>query len=223
MSFLSFAETFGDAPTSALFGLITRIVFGIAAQRSGFCLRAATVEFARGTMGPRVSIWLLTFSTALVWVPGAEWAGLMRGDEARMMAVAGSWSGAIIGGVLFGIGMVLARGCSGRLLLMAATGNLRSVISGLIFAFVAQTSLGGWLAPMRNSIAALRVTPGGRNINLLDMLGLPRETGLAAGLVMAVFAVVMARRNKMSNTALVMASGVSFAVALGWVQTYGLA
>ena len=37
-----------------------------------------------------------------------------------------------------GAGMVLARGCSGRLLVLAATGNLRSVVSGLIFAVVAQ-------------------------------------------------------------------------------------
>ena len=47
-----------------------------------------------------------------------------------MMAVPGSWSGAILGGLLFGVGMVLARGCSGRLLVLAATGNLRSVVAG---------------------------------------------------------------------------------------------
>jgi len=166
MDFLAVVEQFDEAPTAALFGLTTGMIFGIAAQRSGFCLRAATVEFARGSLGPRMAVWLLCFSTALVWVQGAELIGLMRADEARIMAVTGSWSGAIIGGLMMGVGMVLARGCPGRLLVLAATGNLRSIVSGLIFAVLAQMSLHGWLSPLREWLAALWVTPGGRNINL---------------------------------------------------------
>ena len=134
------------SPAAALFGLLTGLIFGVAAQRSHFCLRAATVEFARGQLGDTVSVWLLTFSTALVWVQGAQTAGP---DAVRRCADDGrhrNWSGAIIGGLMFGAGMVLARGCSGRLLVLAATGNLRSLISGLIFAVVAQMSLKGALA-----------------------------------------------------------------------------
>jgi uncharacterized membrane protein YedE/YeeE len=63
---------------------------------------------------------------------------------------------------MFGAGMVLARGCSGRLLVLAATGNLRSVLSGLIFAVVAQMAPHGWLAPIRRWLAGLWVTPGCR-------------------------------------------------------------
>ena len=216
------AERIGEAPTAALFGLVTGAVFGVAAQRSRFCLRAATVEFARGTLGPRMAVWLLTFSTALVWVQGAELAGLMRGAEARMMAVTGSMSGAIIGGLLFGVGMVLARGCSGRLLVLAATGNLRSVMSGLIFAVVAQMSLSGLLAPLRDSLAALWVTPGGRNIDLLVAFGMPKGAGLALGLALALLALVLAHRNRIGVATLFFASGVGFSVALGWVLTFGL-
>ena len=50
MDLVSLVERIGEAPTAALFGLITGITFGVAAQRSRFCLRAATVEFARGRM-----------------------------------------------------------------------------------------------------------------------------------------------------------------------------
>ena len=110
MDILAIVERIGEAPAAALFGLITGVVFGVAAQRSRFCLRAAVVEFARGDLGPRVSVWLLCFSTALVWVQAAELSGMMRSEDARMMAVTGSWSGAILGGLLFGVGMVLARG-----------------------------------------------------------------------------------------------------------------
>ncbi|QYK41836.1 MAG: YeeE/YedE family protein [Paracoccaceae bacterium] len=208
---------------AALFGLMTGVIFGVAAQRSSFCLRAATVEFARGQLGPRVSVWLLTFATALVWVQGAQLLGLFRASDARMMAVPGSWSGAVFGGLMFGAGMVLARGCSGRLLVLAATGNLRSVVAGLIFAVVAQMALHGWLAPARQWLAALWVTPGGQNVDLLAALGLPGETGLVIGLAFTALALVLSRVNAIGAATLVFASGVGFAVALGWVLTFTLA
>lgn len=223
MDLIPLIERIGEAPTSALFGLITGLIFGVAAQRSQFCLRAATVEFARGQMGPRVAVWLLTFSTALVWVQGAQLFGLFQSTEARMMAVTGSWSGAIIGGLVFGVGMVLARGCSGRLLVMAATGNLRSIVSGLIFAVVAQMSLHGWLAPLRDRLAMLWVTPGGRNLDLLDALRLPDISGLLLGVALAALALYVSWRNAISIRKLVFASGVGFAVAVGWVLTFSLA
>lgn len=223
MDLAGMVETVGEGPMAALMGLATGAVFGVAAQRSSFCLRAASVEFARGRLGGRMAVWLLAFSTALVWVQGAIALGLLRAEDARIMSVAGSWSGAVIGGLMFGVGMVLARGCSGRLLVLAATGNLRSVISGLIFAVVAQMSLHGWLAPLRDALARLWTTPGGRNVNLLRDWGLPEGSGLALGLGLAVVALALARRNRIGARSLVFASGVGFAVALGYVLTFGLA
>lgn len=222
MDIIALVERIGEGPTAALFGVITGIIFGVAAQRSNFCLRAATVEFARGRLGPKVAVWLLTFSTAVVWVQGAQLLGLFRAGDSRVMAVPGSWSGAIIGGLMFGAGMVLARGCSGRLLVLASTGNLRSVVSGLIFAVVAQMSLKGVLSPARDRLAAIWTTPGGENVNLLASLRLPDWSGLAFGLGVAALALYLSRRNQIGTRVLVFASGVGFAVAVGWVLTWTL-
>ncbi|MGC9419468.1 MAG: YeeE/YedE family protein [Rhodovulum sp.] len=222
MDILAIVERIGESPTAALFGLMTGVIFGVAAQRSAFCLRASTIEFARGSLGPRMAVWLLCFSTALVWVQGADLIGLMRAEDARMMAVTGSWSGAIIGGLIFGAGMVLARGCPGRLLVLAATGNLRSVISGLIFAVLAQMSLHGWLSPLRDKLAALWITSGGRNVNLIEAAQLPDISGLLLGFVFAALALWLARRNRISFRKLFFGAGVGFAVAVGWVLTFEL-
>ena len=222
MDLVSIIERIGEAPTAALLGLMTGAVFGVAAQRSRFCLRAATVEFARRQLGPRVAVWLLCFSTALVWVQAAELLGFFRVEEARMMAVPGSWSGAVIGGLVFGVGMVMSRGCPGRLLVLASSGNLRSVVSGLIFAVVAQMSLKGILAPTRDRLASLSITEGGQNLNLIDWLGLPRESGLILGVAIALLALFIARRNRIGISTLIFASGVGFSVALGWISTYAL-
>ncbi len=222
MDLASFLDLVGEGMAAALFGLLTGVIFGVAAQRSAFFLRASTVEFARGQLGPRMAVWLLAFSTALVWVQGARLAGLFDPAAARMMAVPGSWSGAVLGGLLFGVGMILARGCSGRLLVLAATGNLRSVMAGLIFAVVAQMSLHGALAPLRDALARLWVTPGGMNVDLLAALGLPEASGLVIGLAFTLAALALARRNHVGARMLVFASGVGFAVAVGWVSTYAL-
>lgn len=223
MDIISLAERLGEAPLAALFGMITGIIFGVAAQRSRFCMRAATVQFARGEWGDRMAVWLLCFSTALIWVQAGKLAGVINVNEARMMAVPGSWSGAVIGGLLFGVGMVLSRGCSGRLLVLASTGNLRSLVSGLVFAVVAQMSLSGVLAPWRDKLAALWVTEGGRNMNLLTALRLPDWFGLALGVAIAAIAFWLSARNRISWSTLVFASGVGFAVAVGWGLTSELA
>lgn len=223
MDLITLAERLGEAPLAAVFGLITGVIFGVSAQRSGFCLRAATVQFARGQMGVRMAVWLLCFSTALIWVQAGKLLGYINVPEARMMAVPGSWSGAIIGGLVFGVGMVLARGCSGRLLVLAATGNLRSLVSGLVFAVVAQMSLSGILAPYRDKLAGMWVTDGGRNLDLLAALRLPEWGGLAIGIVIAVIAFWLSLRNRIGWSTLVFASGVGFAVAVGWALTSALA
>ncbi len=118
--------------------------------------------------------------------------------------------------------MVLARGCSGRLLTLAATGNLRAVVSGLIFAVVAQMSLNGVLSPLRDQLAGLWITEGGRNLNLITYLGLPDYGGLLIGVAFALLAILIAVKSDMPWQRLVFASGVGFAVALGWVLLYAL-
>jgi uncharacterized membrane protein YedE/YeeE len=222
MDIIEIIERIGEGPTAALFGLITGLIFGVAAQRSNFCLRAAAIEFARGKLGGKVAVWFLTFSTALIWVQSAQLLGLFRAGDSRVMSVPGSWSGAIIGGLIFGVGMVLSRGCSGRLLVLAATGNLRSVVAGLIFAVTAQMSLKGILAPYRDTLASLWITQGGENVNLLTALHLPNWTGLAVGIVFALAGVYLAARNQIGIKVWIFASGVGFAVAVGWVLTFML-
>ena len=223
MTITDLLEFLTETQLGALFGLLTGLVFGVAAHRSSFCLRAAVVEFARGELGERMTVWFLTFSTALVWVQSAQLMGLFRVEDTRMMAIAGSWSGAIVGGLMFGVGMVLSRGCSGRLLVLAATGNLRSLISGLVFAVVAQMALHGWLSPVREWIVGLWPTEGGQNLNLIDYAGLPDQAGLVIGLAFAALALTLSFRLRIGFSKLIFASGVGFSVALGWVLTFSLA
>ena len=222
MDLINLINRLGDYPTSALLGLFVGVMFGVAAQRSAFCLRAATVEFARARLGPRMSVWLLTFSSAVVWVQVARLNGWFNADEARMLAVTGSISGAIIGGLIFGAGMILSRGCPGRLLVLAATGNLRSILSGLVFAVTAQMALRGWMSETRTDLAALWTTPNGHNVEVMRLLRLPEWSGLALGVATAALALYLARRNRISPGILFFGAGVGVTVAIGYFVTYSL-
>ena len=216
-------DRFGDGAVLIGIGAVTGLLFGAAAQHSRFCLRAATVEVADGALGPKLAIWLIAFSAAVTGVQAAVVAGWLDVSEARQLAGTGSLSGALIGGLMFGAGLILARGCASRLLVLSATGNLRAIVTGLVLTLVAQASLRGVLSPLREEIGSWALIDGGQARNLLSALGLGHGIAavLAGGVLMAGFG--LALRRGIAPGPAVAAALVGGAVALGWVLTYRLA
>ena len=149
----SIIEQVGENGTLAIGALLIGVVFGFMAQRSRFCMRSAVIEFARNHMGGKLTVWLFAFATAVGVTQALAWFSWVDASNARQIAACGSMSGAAVGGTLFGVGMILARGCSSRLLVLAAQGNLRSLLSGLTFAVTAQAVLTGALSPLRLAIS----------------------------------------------------------------------
>ena len=182
----------GSAPVLLACGLFVGILFGFMAQRSQFCLRAAVVEFATGQFGIKLSIWLLTFATALLGVQALIGFGMLNVEQSRALSATGSISGAMLGGMSFGIGMVLARGCASRLLVLSGSGNARALLAGLVFVVAAQAAYQGLLAPLRLSVSGIWTIEGGAARNLRVWMGWPDRVGhvlaLAIGMIEVVFA-----------------------------------
>jgi hypothetical protein len=126
MNLASFLETWGDSNVLAMAGAMVGFTFGLAAQRSRFCARAAVVECCEGQTGERFSVWWLAFGAALVGVQVLVFLGWLKPSDARYIGATGSISGAVLGGLLFGAGMILTRGCASRLLILSGNGNLRA-------------------------------------------------------------------------------------------------
>jgi uncharacterized membrane protein YedE/YeeE len=215
-------DTYGDGAVLAMAGALVGVIFGVAAQNSRFCLRAATIEVAERHFGPRLSIWLIAFSAGVLSVQGAIAAGVLDVSQSRQLAATGSMSGAVIGGLMFGAGMILARGCASRLLVLSATGNLRALITGLVLTIVAQSALRGALSPAREGLARLWLVPGGEARDLLAHLGLTHATAatLAALALMASVMLALMRHVRVSHVLAGM--GVGLAVGLGWLATYAV-
>lgn len=202
-------ESYGDGVVLAVGGAVIGALFGLFAQRSRFCLRAATLEFWHREPGIKLAIWLLAFGAAVVGVQLLALTGALDTSSARQIANRGSLSGAALGGLIFGAGMVMTRGCASRLLVLSANGNLRALLSGLIFAVAAQSALSGVLSPVRTAISSLWMIDGGPARDLLATFGLGHGTGLAIGAATLLLVVVMAWR------------GLAGLGAWGWIGGIG--
>lgn len=216
-------DRLGDGAVLMLAGGLVGLIFGAAAQHSRFCLRAATVEVAERSLGPRLATWLLAFTAAVFFVQTAIAFDFLDVGEARQMTATGSMSGAIVGGLMFGAGMILARGCASRLLVLSASGNLRAILTGLVLTLVAQASLRGVLAPMREAIAGLWMIDGGEERSLLAQFGLSSDAAAALALVGLIASVAYARTSRIQASRSFAATIVGFAVGLGWLTTYTIA
>ncbi|QWG13144.1 YeeE/YedE family protein [Bradyrhizobium sediminis] len=216
----SFIDLAGDAVVLAAGGLLIGMLFGAFAQSSKFCLRSAVIEFSHGLFGSKFSIWLLTFSAAVAGTNALIASGLLDVSSARQLAARGSLSGSLIGGVLFGSGMILARGCASRLLVLSATGNLRALISGLVLTIVGQASLRGFLSPVREALSELWTVQGGPSRSLLAIVDAGAVLGLFLGMLGLGGALWLARRARVGALAGASAVGVGLAVAAGWLLTF---
>lgn len=213
----SLIQTYGESAVLAGGGALVGLLFGFFAQRSRFCLRAAVIDFWHMRFGEKLSIWLLTFSSAVIAVQLMVLMGWLDSNNARQISATGSISGALLGGLLFGVGMILTRGCASRLLVLSANGNLRALLAGLIFAVTAQASLGGMLAPLRDEMASWWTIEGGASRDILASLELNHVAGLVFGVIWAIAALYFVRLNKNISKFIWIASiGTGLMVAAAW-------
>lgn len=220
MDWNSFLEWAGERNALVVIGLVVGAAFGAFAQRSRFCLRSAVIEFWRLGCADRLSVWLFAFASAVVATQLFILLGWLDVAQARQLAARGSISGALVGGLLFGVGMILARGCSSRMLVLAANGNLRALLAGLIFAVTAQASLNGLLAPLRQAISEWWTIDGGSGRDLISTFGVGHWGGLAFGLLWLAAALYFSRRCRLSRWSRFGAIGVGVTIAAAWLLTY---
>lgn len=209
-------ETFGFEDTTArqvsvLLALALGILFGFFAERTKFCFRRALVgEDRRAAAG----VWLTALAVAVLGTQIAVAMGLIDFGTHRFMAADLPLLAIVLGGLLFGAGMVLTRGCVSRLTVLGGSGNLRALLVLLVFAVIAHATLKGVLAPLRVALGTVTV-PLGETVSLA---ALPGGALLWAGLI-AVAALAWAARSGNGIGAVLMAALIGLLVPLAWVGT----
>lgn len=195
-----------------LLGALLGLVFGVAAQISRFCLRRAVAGDA-AERGSAAAVWVTGLAAALIGFAIAQATGFVALEDHRYLSASLPVAAIVLGGLAFGIGMVLTRGCVSRLTVLSATGNLRAVVVLVTFAVAAHATLKGVLAPLRTSLGAVSVE---MPVGTLAEVPLALWAFMAAVVVLAGALVVRARP---SAVHVILGAVIGLVAVAGWVGT----
>jgi uncharacterized membrane protein YedE/YeeE len=222
IDFTPLTDRFGDAGATAVVGAFIGLCFGLIAQRSRFCARSAVIEAVRGKPSQAVAVWLAALGAGVGLAALAANAGMISLEAIRLRAEPASLSGAIFGGLVFGVGMVLARGCASRQLILAASGNLRAWVTFGVFAIVALATMVGPLAPVRQALGALWMV-GPQSNDIAAFAGADRIFVAVLGGVLVVGAVVTSVLHGAGRLAVAGGALIGATIVAAWILTSGLA
>ncbi|MEM7776566.1 MAG: YeeE/YedE family protein [Pseudomonadota bacterium] len=217
-------EAHGAVALGVLGGLIVGIAFGWIAEASGFCLRSAVIETTAGRTAAK-PFKLTQFVAAMFAAVAATQALVLGGvidlSEAVPVASVLNIPALVIGGLAFGVGTILAGGCVSRLLVLGATGNLRSNVTLLIVAVAGYATLRGVLAYPRIAIEGVAPSEG---VPALLSSALGVSPTLVAAVALAFISVVLiALVRRVGWKAVAIGFGVGGLVGAAWFVTGKLA
>ncbi len=166
------------------------IVFGAVAQRSHFCTMGAVADVVNMGDWTRARMWAVAIAIAVLGFNAMVWLGWV---EARNTYYAGArllWLSAIVGGLLFGFGMVLASGCGSKSLVRVGAGNLKSLVVLVVLGLAAFATLRGVTAVLRSETVDKVAIDFPRGQDLPTLLA--SATGLAVPSLALVLALLVA-------------------------------
>jgi uncharacterized membrane protein YedE/YeeE len=140
-----------DAPTAlAVGGLLIGFVFGWIVFATNFCAMGSISDFMSfGDFG-RFRAWVLASAISVIGAQLLQLAGVVSLSKSMYLAANFNWFGNLLGGLMFGFGMVLAGGCASRNLARLGGGDLRALVTLLIVGLFAYMAIGGLIGPLRS-------------------------------------------------------------------------
>src|SRR5580692_3353957 len=125
------------------------LVFGAVDLVSGFCLTSGLRDWWTKGDGRMVRSFALALAVALGGTQVLAVLGLVDLSQSIYLQPLFSALLMLVGGVMFGYGMVAANACASRALVLLGRGNLRSLVVVTTVAVTAEMTLKGLIAPLR--------------------------------------------------------------------------
>jgi uncharacterized protein len=175
-------------------GLVIGIVFGFTIQRTNFCTMGSISDILSFGDYRRFRSWLMAAAVAIIGVAVFERAGIVDTAFSIYTGPTLQWGGNMIGGLLFGIGMVFGGGCVSKNLARAGGGDLRSLLVLVVIGIAGYMTMGGLFAQARiwvTSPLTSDLTGAGLESQRMDDM-LAAATGLGAGTANLVAVVLIA-------------------------------
>ncbi len=125
------------------------MLFGAIAQRTHFCTMGAVSDIINMGDWTRMRMWGMAIGVAMIGFYGMAAAGLIDPSKTLYSSNRLIWLSALVGGALFGFGMVLASGCGSKTLVRIGGGNLKSLVVFVVMGVAAFATLKGITAVLR--------------------------------------------------------------------------
>ena len=119
------------------------VVFGAIAQRTHFCTMGAVADIVNIGDWSRMRMWVLAIGVSVLGFNGMVAAGWIDAGKTIYAAPRLTWLSAVVGGAMFGFGMVLASGCGSKTLVRIGGGNLKSLVVFVVLGLAAFATLKG--------------------------------------------------------------------------------
>ena len=207
-------ETLTPPQAAVILGILLGLAFGALAHITRFCFRRSLVWGDRAERRAAMGVWLTALAVALIGTQAAVAQGWISFAGHRFHAADLPVLAIVLGGLAFGAGMVLTRGCISRLTVLTGGGNLRALTVLVTFAIVAHATLRGVLAPVRTTLGSVTVPVG----EFTSLAALPGGALIWTGLL-AIAALAIAARSAARPRDLALAVGIGLLVPLGWAGT----
>ena len=140
-------------------GLVIGLLFGINGQWSGFCLNRALKEGWDSGARQKAQSFALALVVSMLGAQALAAFEIVDLSTSIYRGNGASWLFVILGGLMFGYGMMLANGCGARAVVLLGQGNLRSFVVVLCLGISAYITLTGLLAPLRLTLAQATSLP----------------------------------------------------------------
>jgi uncharacterized protein len=134
-----------------LASLILSFLFGAIAQRTHFCTMGAVSDIVNMGDWQRMRQWALAAGIAMLGFGALAFFGKIDPAKTLYSVSRIAWLSAIVGGLMFGFGMVLASGCGSKTLVRIGGGSLKSLIVFFVMGIAAFATLKGITAVWRAS------------------------------------------------------------------------
>jgi uncharacterized membrane protein YedE/YeeE len=138
-------------------------LFGAIAQRTHFCTMGSVSDIVNVGDWTRARMWILAVAVAILGFNAMVGLGWVEAKNSFYAGPRVLWLSALVGGLMFGFGMVLSSGCGSRTLIHLGTGNLKSLIVLLVLGISALVTLRGLTGVIRAATVdkvAIDLQPG---------------------------------------------------------------
>jgi len=130
-------------------GFVIGLVFGVVGLLSGFCLMSSLRDLWTTNDTRKIRSFATALAVAIMGTQFLVGSGIVNVGASLYLQPSFSAPLIFFGGLLFGLGMVLANGCASRALVLLGKGNLRSLVVITVIGITAQMTLKGLIAPAR--------------------------------------------------------------------------